>query len=555
VKLVEVRLRDLPGLARDLVLERIDAGATVLLGPNGSGKTSLARGVRDLLFARRDAPGSGHAVWSLDAERIESRYAPGRPLAFAPREPRLPDARFARLFFLDLDAFRAKDRSHVDDELRRVLGAGYDVRNVRSALVSRWRSTVAWNAANRAAKDADDAASRIEGELRDLDATRASIDDLTRRIAGIDDAQLEAKDAERAVAALDAAEMRDRARDAMGAMPVGIENVVPDDVAWLASRLERRVELQSADSASRARALDEELRRLPDVSGFMDLARRVDPIRDRDEQRELVALVAEAEAELSSLDVAATPDARAPTRAEIAELEERVRAAEHCEREHEVAARRAHEERERLASLPAVESGELEKARSLLEEWLDAEPDARRTDRTQVVLLALSAASLVGVGFLSRSEDRVLLLLPLGLAVAFAYMALARRVTPDDGRRASVEGRFARTGVRAPAAWRVADVAARRTEIEVALHTSIQRAGIQADVEATAAEELRRREKATRARSAVQEWLAAHGIAVQGSIDAITTAQRIAHAAQLRSTLAERRSRLARARDRIAATR
>ena len=108
MRLVRARIQRLPGIEDPFTVEGFGAGATLVIGPNGVGKSSLARLVRLALWPepKRLAGTLATLVFERDGARWEAEVADGKVSWRRDGEPSdpppLPDARAARAARLGL---------------------------------------------------------------------------------------------------------------------------------------------------------------------------------------------------------------------------------------------------------------------------------------------------------------------------------------------------------------------------------------------------------------------------------------------------------------------
>ena len=134
MKLTRLELRASPGMSRGFVLDALAPGLNVIVGPNASGKSSLVRAVRALLWEEEAFRGDVRSAWEHDGGAFDLERETGLPPRWGAglRRPALPDARFRRCFTLSIDDFLEDDatREEIAREIRRELSAGFDLRSV-----------------------------------------------------------------------------------------------------------------------------------------------------------------------------------------------------------------------------------------------------------------------------------------------------------------------------------------------------------------------------------------------------------------------------------------
>ncbi|MFQ5655689.1 MAG: AAA family ATPase, partial [Planctomycetota bacterium] len=146
MRLTELRIDRLPGIDSPFALEaaRLGEGLHVIVGPNESGKSSICRAVRQLLW--EEAPGEERS----SSVRVRGRWSGGGHDWTAEREgsgsprwqrdgiespaPPLPDVHLARCYTLGIRDLLSDDTDSTDERLaariRQELAGGYDLERV-----------------------------------------------------------------------------------------------------------------------------------------------------------------------------------------------------------------------------------------------------------------------------------------------------------------------------------------------------------------------------------------------------------------------------------------
>lgn len=266
MKLRRLVVRRMPGIEAPFTLDEnaLGPGLNVVVGPNGSGKTSLCRAVRGLLWPHiATGEMSVEARWTdgqsaLTAVR-EGRGAPRwqRDGEDAPA-PELPDGHLARCYFLGLrDLLSDEDAADKDlaREIRRRMAGGFDLDGALADFADRPQ---VGRSEQKALKEARSAVERLKtrhGELADSEAS------LRLREEQLAADRRKAEATELVVRALSAAALRgdlDAAREELSAFPRELADLRDDDATQLDAAesdvAEARKELdRAAADAERAR--------------------------------------------------------------------------------------------------------------------------------------------------------------------------------------------------------------------------------------------------------------------------------------------------------------
>ncbi len=470
MKLRCVELSGLPGLERTLLLGDLPAIGAVVLGPNGSGKSSLSRGIADLIWERREAPGVGHAAWLAHGGALQSSYGPGQRLRFEPTAPTLPPARFARLYFLDLEVFHSgAGRKDLEVELRRELRSGYDLAAVGAAVREPWRTARPLRAARRVLDDARRQLAAQRTTQRALDSERARLIGLETDRRAAEAAREDLRAHERALAALKAADARDAAARVLAELPAAARRYSPEDPEQLAT-LERTIaDAQTARTTASAQrdTHEQTLAQLRDVDGLAATVERIDlPNLARALEQEN-ARVEAVEEKLDQLFAGQGPALLEPE--QIAHLDVLLDTAERAQVAHHAACERLELfDAQRDGAQPALDPRALRDGENALSRWLEADVGVQQRPRTGLgAAVVLAAVALLGAAVLFAANA------PLAGALAFlcvlallplAFLLLRR--SPDNTAVRSREADiFARTQLEPPAEWTTRAVADRLVEV------------------------------------------------------------------------------------------
>ncbi|RMH04430.1 MAG: hypothetical protein D6702_03325, partial [Planctomycetota bacterium] len=473
-----ILLERLPGLPRDWRVEGFGPGLTVLVGPNGVGKSSLARAASFFLWPET-APAEVEAAggWETSGGGILRAELRRRAVAWSGGEPPvLPEARLApcyRFGVADLIRDAGPTDGEIAREIRVRLAGGIDF----PAVTAPFRLSARFGSREvRRLAEARRTHARILQEFRQLAAREDRLAGARRELEEARRAKRELELLARARALAEARAAEQEAAAELASFPDGMDLLVGDEAERLAELRRRRQEVlrahEEADRrGSRARdrrnatglssPLDEgalaRLRRRADEAA--DLERRLAEARRERQQaddafgRALDRLVSDPErADLSWL----TPEAMAELEKVVGRLEER--------RARRAAVARELENLGGDDEIPPAEP--LRRAASELRRWLSLpEPDpSARPPRSWLgagiaLILAGAAAGLLvhPAAWAAAGAGAVL------LVGAFRRAARARREDPARGRL----GRdYAAAPLPQPEEWSRPQVEKLLTEIE-----------------------------------------------------------------------------------------
>lgn len=451
-------------------------GVNVIVGPNASGKSSIVRALRAVLYPD-EKPGpatAAEAVFGtshgeLHALRLGSELDWQREGASVAPPP-MPDYRFIDCFTLgveDLLATEAGTDADIAARLSRALAGGYDIGAVRRA----WPFAVKSTHGRQAGRDLDEARRerrRMEQAREALRSDEARLDELRRRKAEAEQAQAEAQRAAAAANLLDVRRERAGLAERLASYPEGMDRLRGDEAEEL-ERLQQRADERSQSLKQAREARSEAERRLEataleensqlDQAALAEHRSRIEQLRTL--ESELAAKRSERQKAGARLNDAITSLGGAPERAvhiDPATLDAIDRELD-GKRELEMAMGRLRQELDRL---PAPDESEadldaLVAARSALMEWLTAPTPTRwSTGRWCAVSLGWAAGAVgIAAGTLWQ-EATAILLLPW----AAGAVATIRWVRGPD-QRAAARQRYDRQGLAAPVAWSQEGVAQR----------------------------------------------------------------------------------------------
>lgn len=521
----------LPGIGGGgFELEDLSPGVNVIVGPNGSGKTSLCRAVRALLWEDEPFRGEVRSEWAVGEGRValerETGTAPRlRDLGSGTSLPDLPEARFRRCFTLSVDDFLTDSGTdeEIALEIRKELAAGFDLSAVLASERGRGaRSGGALQKASalqRARRDKEALAAthrRLAGEARDQGALREELEQAkaaARATSGLRDA-------------LELAKARLAAREAaarLEAFPAGIERLHGDEAVRL-EELAAAIEQSERDvkgAREQAEAAKEVLARCG-LGGPVP-AEDLETLSTREQRlralEQTLARAREGEAAAAAhLEEASRSLRRFSAHALPAELHETGwRAVEDALRE--LSDRRA-----RVAALRAEieDAGTPEEDRAeppyhdgirALARWLEGGAAAGRQARLGLRFALCAGAVLVLAGFLSYAIGGGLgwLLVLLGLAL-LGWGGWVLRRGAEEGDRAQWEREYAGLGLDPPEPWSVDEVTNRLARLLRESAAFEERRQHRASAEQKRAQLARAEEAHAAAEAALAECLGERGL-------------------------------------------
>ncbi len=490
MKLREIHIRAMPGFERQgFALTELDAGLNVVVGPNGSGKTTTCRAIRGLVWPElldRERPVSIESIWddrgeSLRIERLAEHTAYQRDGAAATPPP-LPGPQLADCFTVTVDNLfegSSADRELAEQVARQMAG-GYDVNAVRQSEVLKLsaRHGRAEADALRQARQRQEAVAARQEKLREEEQTLAGLE-RQEQAARTAAARLERLDTVRRLnelrgklAQID--EQLKHFRPAMdrlqGDEPARVEQLAHDLAKAEDARRKAEDALQKSAEQISAAALPAEGVPQPLLD---ELDTRLDRLADLErsivmQRRALGGAEVKCEQALRVIGPAGTPEAL--ENIDLAGLDQLD--AFHREAEQLAAERRAAEAQIDLLG-PLAEPADTESITEglhLLRQWFEVGPAPEAADEPRLRLLLWSLiAGLAVLGVLLAALLSVwwlLLLLPAGAA---AWLARQPAAPPPADPRAFFRERFARLPLAPPEAWQQETVGRRVHELERAL--------------------------------------------------------------------------------------
>lgn len=483
MNLRRIRLQRVPGIEPPFEVDGLSPKINVIVGPNGSGKTSLRRAVTATLWPKSDLSRQLEvdSDWQDGERRLHASRESGRVSwrenASAVDAPAVPDLHLASCYTLGVKDLLLSDNETdqtIADDVRLAMSGGYDLRGVIKgqfsprAQIGR-REVKALGEARSAYRVAQTAQRDLVGE--------------EKRLAELRVEETAAKEAQRALAKLDDALELHAVRNELEAVsarllqfPQTIERVAATD-GTLLDRLEsarrdaeERIKeirgkialaergIRQAGFGEKAPAAEE----LDAIDGWME---RIEALEDRltDIDRDRARATAKAEEARGRL--AGSVDVGAPSPPALPTLEKVEKFVLRRDR-----SRLHHEEiRQRLGLLGAAETREgmddLEAGEKLLREWLATPAAGTQPNRSPLILGAIAVAVL-GAALAFLHHLAWLLLAGGGAGVALALFGASLGAGGGGADRRRLEERFRELGIGAPSAWTPEHVRALLREVD-----------------------------------------------------------------------------------------
>lgn len=490
MKLRELHIRTMPGFEREgFALTALDAGLNVVVGPNGSGKTTTCRAIRGLIWPDtldKVRPVSIESIWDDDGqvlriERQAERTAYQRDGTTAAAPP-VPGSHLAECFTVTVDDLF--DGSRADQKLAervaRQMAGGYDLGAIRQGALLKLPARYGRTESD-ALRQAKEAVRQITAQQEHLRAEEATLAELEQREQATRGAEARHKrlDTVRELNRLKGqlAEINRQLED----FPSGMDRLQGDEPARL-----RQLATDLANEETASRNAEDTLQQagqqlaeaaLPEEGVPRHLLDELDARLERlaglehriaERERAFDESELKCEQALRVLSPAGTPEAL--DNLDLAGLDQLD--AFHREADRVAAGRRAAEAQLDLLGEPA-EAADMESITEglhLLRQWFEVSPPSAPAEdgRRRILLWALigGLALLSIVLAVTGNPWWILLLLAAGVA---AWLAAQPAAAPPRDERAVLRERFARLPLPPPAAWDQKAVGRRVNELERSL--------------------------------------------------------------------------------------
>jgi len=474
VKLLGLTIRRMPGFPeRGFALPDLSEGLNLIVGPNASGKTTICRAIRGLLWPETledDSPVSLIGTWrdgrtdlllDLEGNRLTCQRD-GAPV----ENPPLPGSHLANCFTVTIDDLFDGSDSDLAERIRHEMAGGYNLRAV-SEISS-------LQVPPRLFRQRSEAVERARAEVREIQAEQEK---LQREESTLAEVEEQARDASAARARLqrlgDVQQLLDvrlkivETANALQAFPPDMERLKGNEEAQF--DVMREDLARQVDALGRARAAADEARTviseadLPEggisEGQLAEQRERLSALRDTEGRlaraeeslTEIQAEVGRALADLKHVGEAGRLDAI--DLSSFNDLESFHRTAE------DLAQKRCATEAQIEALGETVEVGSIEQivqGIGVLREWFESS-GATDVDRWNTIITWVLVGVIASVGIaLGITSDIWWLILAL-VAVAAGVAKIMVQTQSANARRMCRE-RYARLSVPAPAAWEIGAV-------------------------------------------------------------------------------------------------
>ena len=502
MKLVRLSIDRLPGIGEGFEVAELDPGLNLVIGPNASGKSSLCRAVRALLYRESvGGPVSLEAEFDLGVfDAGDDAAAPrrmrvirqGRDVHWwrdgeAVEPPLLPDERLVSCFTIHVEDLLTSDETEsvIRERIGRILAGGYDLDSARTKLgdlAGTGRSDA------KRLKEAEAVLGNVRRAQAEIRESEQELADRRERKAESEAARDRRETVERAIALLDARHELSKSRALLEEHPEGMQALHGDELERIARLNEkreksieegrgardRRNDARGRKSASGFDANDAPNRSLLDEHRAM-LEKLKGHERDIDDAEKAMARAdAACTSTLDDLGGTKPPDEVRIDAAALRHSEELC-----AEKRKADTALCALDARLKLLAKAATETpgggrplDALREARAALSIWLASPPtpdtlDDRGGLYSIVGTSLLSAAGLVAIAVAAWKVHLLfLVLLPPLAAGALLLLRLREDVGPHS-RRPEATLRVADSGISGPKHWNEEQVRTRLRELEV----------------------------------------------------------------------------------------
>jgi DNA repair protein SbcC/Rad50 len=490
MKLRSLIVNRLPGIDHQFRITEIDGGIQILHGPNGIGKSSIAKAIESIFWEKASNEHSvlatatfseGSSTWTGDREGSRIFW---KKDGSASTPPPLPGSHLSHCFFLRLsDMLNATDRGAGEfaEGIQRQLSGGYDTVSVKEELFPRIRN----NHGSRQFKiygDKTQEIDRAEGSQENLRLREDKLGELEQEIIATDDAANRLDDVQMALELVTHRNDLANIEVLISDLPDGIEILSGDEtvnIDELSSQIDDLLDEKQGHISERDLALEQ--RQETSLDAEIDA---VDLNDWRDDEKELIAIEnrlvsLEEEVETQNAKVLDAQKSVGRSGEELRDdidvpqtrsLLEYLDKAQNLDREiknlnetieflEELGAK---DDRDESESLPKLIS-----ARTSLLNWLRSAPPPKDSSKPFSVGVRIAGAILAAVGAALVMVDPIFGLpaIALGLGLIVATFVKPRPTLQPDV-RSDVQNKYPQLGVEPPIGWNESDVEVRIAEID-----------------------------------------------------------------------------------------
>ncbi|MEM7255179.1 MAG: hypothetical protein AAF493_27580 [Pseudomonadota bacterium] len=480
MKLRSLTVDALPGIRGGFTIDGLDDHINIILGPNASGKTSLCRAFRYLLYPEeRTADFVNLEAHVAIANKDYTIARTGSDIRWRngveARAPHLPDHRFVRCYTLTVDDFfiAGATESEIRQHILRELAGGFDLDAVRDAPTFRRRL----NAARKPASDLRDSGRALreaERDYRALDAEQSKLSGLRELLAQATAAGERITKLSAVLAVRLCAKRLDDLNQSLAAYPDDLGALRGDELtryerlAQQAHELDRR--LATARHTQEAAVLrleaDEATGWLPDEDAIALSRRRLERLRELEHRAksctERKRTASDQLAHCNAVLGTRSPFTQTPIGlADIDAMESLVESLQMARTELTAAQAALDHSRENARAERRLHASHM--AREALASWLH-EAQSTPAGWPTWLAVALTVVGAISLGYWASVSDNGFAW--LGLLMLAMPMAIVGQWHNRETRQRSYREQWSRHGLSGPRAWGLSEVRARLSTLE-----------------------------------------------------------------------------------------